>query len=125
MQIEVVDQIAQILRHALNGRLGGARQPVPAMAARIPANHAVPAGQLLDEWKPLLMAGRPAVQHQYRAALAGHLEVNFFTVVGKEMGHREVRQKEEKKKTRSVSQALGNGNYNRPFFKRKRSSWIN
>lgn len=81
----MVEQIGQIACHAFCGRRCGIAERVAAMAAGIPAENLVLFLEFAEEGKPLLMAGRPAMQHDERGSLAGNLDMNLGAVIGNEM----------------------------------------
>jgi len=87
IELVVVDQVVQVTRHALHRRDGIARQAVAAMAARVPAQDAMMRRQLVEEWRPLLVTGGPAVQHDDWRTFPGDLYVDLFAIVSKEMRH--------------------------------------
>jgi hypothetical protein len=119
MQLEMFKQIVQIVRHALDVWNGVVSQRVPAMSASVPADNAVFLCKVVEEGQPLQVACCPAMQHQDWLPLAGSLEVDFFSIIGKEKLHRKV----PKKKTRRLSQGVSNGNYNRTFDNWNCWSW--
>ena len=87
----MIEQIDEVGGHALDRRCTVLWRRMLAMAAGVPADDAVLAGQPGKEGKPLLVVGSPAVQHDDRQATDGRtgiVNVDLLAVVGKEMAHR-------------------------------------
>lgn len=57
------------------------------VASGIPAVDTMLRCQLGQKWKPILVAGRPAVEEDQRGAIAGYLDMDFLAVIGHKMRH--------------------------------------
>ena len=87
LQIVILDELAQIARHAGNRRRSAGLQRMPAVAAGIPADHPVTGLEGLEKWIPVAMGGSPAMQQDQRRPFARGLVVDRLAVVGAEMFH--------------------------------------
>ena len=103
----VVDQVAQISRHSLNSRHRLLGKAVATVPTSIPAVYLVMCGQLLKEGVPFPVAGGPPVEHEDWRALTGHLHVDLYAIISKEVRHR-IGLAE---KGGRVSQACNDGNH--------------
>lgn len=87
-QVRLFQEIVQIPGHAGDGGGGRPGQGMAPVAPGVPAPDLVVGAQGGDEGKPFLVAGGPAVEHDDGGAAAAAFRVmDFFAVVGKEMGH--------------------------------------
>jgi len=87
IQVEVVEEVSEIGSHALDGWRCRGQEFVASVAPGIPAVDPMMAIQRGEKRKPFLMTGSPAMQHDDRRTIAGNLNMDLFTVVGKKVGH--------------------------------------
>ena len=85
MQLQRVDHVVEIARHACRRRAVAGQRRVAAMGAGVPAEHPMVLRQFVDERRPFQVAGGPAVQEDDGGTLlAVAPDMQRFAIVGSE-----------------------------------------